>query len=200
MNNITISLSNIENQLLLFDGRLTSIETCLCNMYHVATTPNPSFETSFDTSTTFSVSEFPTDTNVSSPTEAFPVTQFSKDTNLSLIPAGEVVVSRPRNQIQTPPNSKRTATTTSISPLVLRLPQATATNLKKIEARDRTQYLRCGMDQLFTQEEMAASNIDGKRKKRKLDETRVYLLKRKLKFIIVWFLVLEIPCFSNNLN
>ena len=56
------------------------------------------------------------------------------------------------------------------------------------------------MDQLFTQEEMAASNIDGKRKKRKLDETRVDLLKRKLKFIIVWFLVLEIPCFSNNLN
>lgn len=135
------------------------------------------------------------DTNVSSPTEAFPVTQFSKDTNLSL-PAREVVVSRPRNQIQTPPNSKRTATTTSISPLVFRLPQETVTNFKKIEARDRTQYLRCGMDQLFTQEEMAASNIDGKRKKRKLDETRVDLLKRKLKFIIVWFLVLEIPCFQ----
>ena len=101
-------------------------------MYHVAATPNPSFETSFDTSTTFSVSEFPTDTNVSSPTEAFPVTQFSEDTNLSLIPAGEVVVSRPRNQIQTPPNSKRKATTTSISPLVFRLPQETATNLKKL--------------------------------------------------------------------
>ena len=164
MNNITISLSNIENQLLLFDRKLNSIETCLCNMYHVAATPNPSFETSFDTSTTFSVSEFPTDTNVSSPTETFPVTQFSKDTNLSL-PAGEVVVSHPQNQIQTPPNSKRMATTTSISPLVFRLPQETATNLKKVEARDRTQYLRCGMDQLFTQEEMVVSNIDGKQKK-----------------------------------
>lgn len=82
----------------------------------------------------------------------------------------------------------------------LHKPSVGATNLKKIEARDRTQYLHCGMDQLFTQEEMAASNIDGKRKKRKLDETRVDLLKRKLKFIIVWFLVLEIPCFSNNLN
>lgn len=120
MNNITISLSSIENQLLLFDGRLTSIETCLCNMYHIAATQNPSFETSLDTSTTFSVSEFPTDTNVSSPTEAFPVIQFPKDTNLSLIPAGEVVVSGPRNKIQTPP----------ISPLVFRLPQETATNLK----------------------------------------------------------------------
>ena len=200
MNNITISLSNIENQLLLFDGRLNSTETCLCNMYHVSATPNPSFETSYDTSTTFSVSKFPPDTNVSSPTEAFPITQFSKDTNLSLIPAREVVVSGPRNKIQTPPNSKRTATTTSISPLVFRLPQETATNLKKIEARDRTQYLRCGMDQLFTQEEIAASNIDGKRKKRKLDETRVDLLQCKLKFTIVWFLVLEITCFSNNLN
>ena len=70
---------------------------------------NPSFETSLDTSTTFSVSEFPTDTNVSSPTEAFPVIQFPKDTNLSLIPAGEVVVSGPQNKIQTPPNTKRTA-------------------------------------------------------------------------------------------
>ena len=94
-------------------------------MYHVAATQNPSFETSLDTSTTFSVSEFPTDTNVSSPTEAFPVTQFSKDTNLSLIPAREVVVSGPRNKIQTPPNTKHTATTTSISPLVFRLPQET---------------------------------------------------------------------------
>ena len=83
-----------------------------------------------------------------------PVAQFSKDTNLSLIPAGEVLVSLPRKKIQTPPNSKRMATTTSISPLVFRLPQQTATNLKKVEARDRTQYLRCGMDQLFTQEEM----------------------------------------------
>ena len=130
MNNITISLSSIENQLLLFDGRLTSIETCLCNMYHVAATQNPSFETSLDTSTTFSVSEFPTDTNVSSPNEPFPVIQFPKDTNLSLIPAGEVVVSGPWNKIQTPPNTKRTATTTPISPLVFRLPQETATNLK----------------------------------------------------------------------
>ena len=63
MNITTISLLNIENELLLFHGRLNSIETCLCNMYHVAAAPNPSFETSFDTSTTFSVSEFPTDSS-----------------------------------------------------------------------------------------------------------------------------------------
>ena len=168
MNTITISLSSIENQLLEYNSRLNSIETSLCNMYDVAAlspvTRNPS---ALDKSPIFPICELPTRANVSLPTE--------DDFN-------------PRNEIQTPPNSRRTSTsasTTSISPLVFRLPYETNRNLKKIhsEVKDRTQYLRAGMDQLFTQEEMAQSNFDGKRNKRKLDGTRVDLLQSKLKLL-----------------
>lgn len=134
-------------------------------MYDVAATPDTSLSTSY----TLPVTELSTYPNLSSPTEQ---------------------VAMPQREIQTtPPNSKHTAaTSTSISPLVFRLPQETARKVKKIEARDRSQYVRCGMDLLFTREEMAASNLDGKRNKRKLDEARVDLLQRKLKLLIVWIL------------
>ena len=180
MNTITISLSSIENQLLEYNSRLNSIETSLCNVYDVAALPpvtqNPS---TLDTSPIFPINcevELPTRGNVSLHTE--------DDFN-------------PQNEIHTPPNYRRTTfsgSTTSISPLVFRLPSETTRSLKKVhtEAKDRNQYLRSGMDQLFTQEEMAQSNFDGKRNKRKLDGTRVDLLQSKLKLLRCFVTVLGI--------
>ena len=126
MNTITILLSSIENQLLEYNSRLNSIETSLCNVYDVAALPpvtqNPS---TLDTSPFFPINcevQLPTRANVSLPTE--------DDFN-------------PRNEIHTPPNYRRTTSsgsTTSISPLVCRLPSETTRSLKKIHTlRRRTE-------------------------------------------------------------
>ena len=98
-----------------------------------------------------------------------------------------------------PPNPKRT--TTAISPLVFRLPQEKARKITKIEATDRGQYVHGCMDVLFTPEEMAASNLDGKRNKRKLVGTRVDLLQRKLNlFTFFNFSLQRIPKISKVLT
>lgn len=158
MKTITISLSSIENQLYEYNSRLSLIEGCLCNMFDVASTPS----SSFSTSPTVLANE-----------------QFSTQTDTSL-PTGDVLIIP--DEIQTPP-SKQTPATTSISPLVLHLPQETSKKVKKIKAKTRGQYVRGCMDALFTPSEMATSNLGGKRKKEKLDEARVHLVKRKLKLL-----------------
>ena len=57
------------------------------------------------------------------------------------------------------------------------------------------------MDVLFTPEEMAVSNLDGKRNKRKLDGTRVDLLQCKLKlFTFFNFSLQRIPKISKVLR
>jgi len=151
MHTMTNSLSTIEKQLLEYNNRLSTIETCPYNMFTVSSTPDPS----------------------SSPLH-----------NVSLaheIPSLEEVVITP-NEINTPPSSSRR---TSISPLVFNLPPEKARKVKKMEANDRNQYVRGCMDVFFTPQEMAQSNMDGKRKKEKLDEARVDLVKRKLKLLIL---------------
>ena len=156
MHTMTNSLSTIENQLLEYNNRLSTIETCLYNMLTVSSTPDPS----------------------SSPLH-----------NVSLaheIPSLEEVVITPNEINTTPSSSRRTSTTTtSISPLVFNLPPEKARKVKKMEANDRNQYVRGCMDVFFTPQEMAQSNMGGERKKEKLDEARVDLVKRKLKLLIL---------------
>ena len=74
---------------------------------------------------------------------------------------------------------------------MFRLPSETR-SLKKIhsEAKDRNQYFRSGMDQLFIQEKMAQSNFDGMQNK--LDGTGVDLLQSKLTLLNCFVTVLGI--------
>ena len=43
MHTMTTSLSTTETQLFEYNSRLSTIDTCLCNMFTVSSTPNPSF-------------------------------------------------------------------------------------------------------------------------------------------------------------
>lgn len=69
----------------------------------------------------------------------------------------------------------------SVSPLVAGLPEEKAARIRAIhkKANTRNQFIRGAMDAIFTKDEMASSNVGGNRNKRKLDETKVKLVKRK---------------------
>ena len=69
----------------------------------------------------------------------------------------------------------------SVSPLVASLPEEKAARIhnKKKKANTRNQLIRGAMDAIFTTDEMASSNVGGNRNKRKLDQTKVKLVKRK---------------------
>lgn len=166
MNTISTSLTKIENQLDAYNTRLTLIETCLSNMFNFsASTPDSSFSA---LSTVLPTDAFCTQANTSYPPE-------------------EVVISPHDLQTPSPSHRRTTTTTTSVSPLVFNLPTETARKVKKIEARDRSQYLRGCMDVMFTPNEMAVSNIGGKRNKEKLGEAQVHLVKRKLIKLLTLF-------------
>ena len=69
----------------------------------------------------------------------------------------------------------------SVSPLVASLSEEKAAQIRAVhkKANTRNQLIRGTMDAIFTKDEMATSNVGGNRNKRKLDETKVKLVKRK---------------------
>ena len=99
---MTNSLSTIEKQLLEYNNRLSTIETCPYNMFTVSSTPDPS---------------------------ASPLHNVSLAHE---IPSLEEVVITPNEINTPPSSSRRTSTTTtSISPLVFNLPPEKARKVKK---------------------------------------------------------------------
>ena len=82
--------------------------------------------------------------------------------------------------VTTPKQSSKRITassSSSVSPLVSHLPAEVANRVKKVKRTDRKTFTRGCMDALFTTEEMATSNVDGKGNKDKLDQ--IDLVKRK---------------------
>lgn len=79
------------------------------------------------------------------------------------------------------PAPQTTPLNESVSPLVASLPEEKATRIRAVhkKANSRNQLIQGVMDIIFTNEEMASSNVGGNRKKSKLDETKVKLVKRK---------------------
>ena len=69
----------------------------------------------------------------------------------------------------------------SVSPLVASLPEPKADKIRTIQkkASSRNSFMRGCMDVVFTEDEMGNSNVAGNRDKRKLDESKVKLVKRK---------------------
>lgn len=115
-------------------------------MFTAASTPDPSFS---PVATAFST-ECPTHTNTAN-------------------------TSFPTEEVETPPNEVQTSlsrrATTSISPLLFNLPVETAAKIRKLDAgKDRDQYVPGVMDVTFTEEEITASNVGGKRQKERLDD------------------------------
>ena len=173
------SLTGIENQLYEHNSRLSTIETCLCNMFNSVSTP----DSSFNESSTVFPTEPPTHANISLLAEedaSFPTVTHNKH-HLST-----------QNKPPPPP----------LFPLwCLVCGKRKPEKFLKKEARDRGQYVRGSMDVLFTPEEMAVSNLDGKRNKRKLDGTRVDLLQCKLNlFTFFNFSLQRIPKISKVLR
>ena len=116
-------------------------------MFNVVSTP----DSSFSPPSTFLASELPT-----------------HHANTSLPP--EEVVNIP-NEMQTPPSSsRRTSTSTSISPLVFNLLQERQPEILKklMQGTEINNCVRGAMDVLFTAGKMTKSNLEGKRKKRKI--------------------------------
>lgn len=70
---------------------------------------------------------------------------------------------------------------TSISPIVSNLPKEKANKLKQLSRRtkSRQKFTRKCLEELFTEEELATSNVGGNAGKEKLDVCKVGLVNRK---------------------
>ena len=81
------------------------------------------------------------------------------------------------------------STSSSISPLIDSLPHQQQMKIWALRGRvdNRASFIRGAMDITLTKAEMADSNYDGSRNKRKLDGTKVKLIKRKCMYLILSF-------------
>lgn len=70
----------------------------------------------------------------------------------------------------------------SVSPLVASLPEEKAEKICAFQqkASSRTSFVRGCMDVVFTKDEMVSSNVAGNHDKRKLDKSKVKLVKHKV--------------------
>ena len=71
----------------------------------------------------------------------------------------------------------------SISPIVYNLPKETASKLKICHKKvsSRKKYIRKGLEENFSTEELAFSNISGNAGKDKLDQYKIGLINHKYK-------------------
>ena len=119
---------------------------------------------------------------------ATPQTSMADLTTLDLASGGLDFVSTPAAQEHispslyptTPSSRSLHSSSSSISPLIDSLPVDQQMEIRGVQqkAANRTSYVRGCMDSFFSKDEMANSNFDGSRNKRRLDETKVKLLKR----------------------
>ena len=181
MKNIYDTLAGIQSQLISVDERLSLIEGNIFNIGMTTPQPGPSFS-----SPDVTLSSLPADCSELN-------LQVPVETTLPL----QSLDWSPDMQITTPKQSSKRSTAnsnSSVSPLVSHLPPEVANKVKKVKRTDRKSFTRGCMDVLFSTEEMATSNVDGKRNKDKLDEKRVDLVKRKqiplLIFICLFFVYL----------
>lgn len=94
--------------------------------------------------------------------------QSSLPSNAQLIPLPVTPTHHPRSS-------------TSISPIVSSLPKEKANKLKQLSRRtkSRKKFTRKFLEELFTEEELATSNVAGNAGKEKLDVCKVGLVNRK---------------------
>ena len=80
----------------------------------------------------------------------------------------------------------RPQTLPSISPIVSNLPKETASKLKMCHKKvsSRKKYIRKCLEEIFSTEELASSNISGNAGKDKLDQYKIGLINRKYKQLI----------------
>ena len=81
---------------------------------------------------------------------------------------------------QTPVRPSKPLTSQSISPLLVGLPPSQAEKIQKAKKSSlkRETFVRDCMDVIYTGDEMASSNLEGKRNKRRLDAGKSTLVKR----------------------
>ena len=87
----------------------------------------------------------------------------------------------------TPSSQSLPSSSSSISPLIDSLPVDQQMEIRGVRQRatNRTSYVRGCMDSFSSKDEMENSNYDGSRKKRRLDETKVKLLKCKCIYLLL---------------
>ena len=87
----------------------------------------------------------------------------------------------------------RPQTLPSISPIVSNLPKETASKLKMCHKKvsSRKKYIRKCLEEIFSTEEKASSNISGNAGKDKLDQYKIGLINRKYKQLIDHCMVVD---------
>ena len=178
MKNIYDTLAGIQSRLTSVDERLSLIEANIFSIGMTTPQPGPSF--SSPDVTLSSLPEDCSELNLQVPVEnTLPLQSLDWSPDM-------------RNMsVTTPKQSSKRITansSSSVSPLVSHLPAEVANPVKQVKRTDRKTFTRGCMDALFTTEEMATSNVDGKRNKDKLDEKRVDLVKRKKVPAYIYFL------------
>lgn len=95
----------------------------------------------------------------------------------------------PSNYSVTPSSQSLPFPSSSIPPLIDSLPREQQIKIRALRDKvdNRTSYVRGAMDITLTKEEMADSNYDGSRNKRKLNGTKVKLNKCKCVYLILTF-------------
>ena len=155
-------MAMLADSICLIQGHLKSIDNRLANLEEALSTP----QTSLADLTTLDLDSGGLDF-VSVPTAQEHITP-------SLYPT-------------TPSSQSLPSSSSSISPLIDSLPVDQQMEIRGVRQRatNRTSYVRGCMDSFFSKDEMANSNYDGSRKKRRLDETKVKLLKRKCIYLLL---------------
>ena len=179
MKNIYDTLAGIQSRLTSVDERLSLIKADIFNTGMTTPQPGPSFS-----SPDVTLSSLPTECsgiNLQAPVEnTLPLQSLDWSPDMRTLP------------VMTPKQSSKRSTASSnssVSPLVSHLPQEVANRVKNVKRTDRKAYTRGCMDALFSTEEMATSNMDGKRNKDKLDEKRLDLVKRKQVSAYIYFFI-----------
>ena len=122
-----------------------------------------------------------------------PLTSSSTDTSISESVQSLQPQSSTLNNTQSTPvtPTHRPQPLPSISPIVSNLPKETAIKLKKCQkVSSRKKYTRKCLEEIFSTDELAASNISGNADKGKLDEYKVGLVNRKyweITIIIIFY-------------
>ena len=143
---MTTNMRMLADSICLIQGHLMSIDNRLANLEEALTTP----QTSMTDLTTLDFD--------SGGLDFVSISTAQDHINPSLYPA-------------TPSSQSLSSSSSSISPLIDSLPVDQQMEIRGVRQRasNRTSYVRGCMDSFFSKDEMASSNYDGSRNKRKLE-------------------------------
>ena len=162
------------------EARLTAVEAGICLVPFSPQDPRIQFPSTSISS--IQLPDQPASPQSQNRSNAMITSMSSSQTTTSISPSVQLESSTKKNPQSTPIRlTPQPPPLPSISPIVSKLPQETARKLKKCRQNisSRKKYTRKCLEELFSADELATSNVSGTSGKDKLDECKIGLISRK---------------------